>query len=342
MLEPSDELLSVRARIARRLERGAPPSLLGRALEAAWAAVASPRLARPLSIPEGARVIGVGSAVLGGAGKTPVAIALAAGLAERGHAVALIGHAYRARPERARAVSPDDPVTLVGDDALSCARKLAPHSVPVLVAPSRAEALAYATREGRDVLVVDGLLQAAPARITDAILLLDAAAPWGAGRCPPLGDLRAPPEALLAASDHVAALVGAGALARSAELPAGAVTLAASTTSAVDPDGRAHDLSSLARLRVGLAVAIARPGRLLATLAVHGIHPAAVLALADHAAFGPSVERRARRAAVDAWLTTARCATKLPPRFGGAPVLALEHSVDVGPLLPRLSAIRGA
>jgi tetraacyldisaccharide 4'-kinase len=342
MIASPDDSPSLRARIARRLERGAPPTLVGRALEAAWAAVASQSLARPTPIPEGARVVGVGSAVLGGAGKTPVAIELAERLAERGQVVALIGHAYRARPGRPRAVSPDDPVSLVGDDALSAARKLARSGVPVVVAPSRALALAHARSLGREVLVVDGLLQTAPTRLTDSILLLDAAAPWGAGRCPPLGDLRAPPEALLAHADHVAALLDAGAVAASADLPAVAVPLGSSIAAAVEPDGRAHALSSFARCRVGLAVAIARPGRLLAALAGHGIRPVEVLALADHASFGPAVERRARRAAIDAWLTTARCATKLGPRFGGAPVLALDHRVDVASLLPRLSVLRGA
>src|SRR4051812_11551403 len=74
----------LRARAGRRLERGAPGSPIARALAGAWSAVAARAIARPLRLPEGARVVGVGGATLGGAGKTPVAIALARALAERG------------------------------------------------------------------------------------------------------------------------------------------------------------------------------------------------------------------------------------------------------------------
>ncbi len=37
-----------------------------------------------------------------------------------------------------------------------------------------------------------------------------------------------------------------------------------------------------------------------------------------------------------AWLTTARCATKLPAAIGGKPVLALDHRLDVTELIAEL------
>src|SRR5262245_28436429 len=111
MLEaPTDAL---RALVGRRLERGAPSSRLARAASRVWEAWRARAVARPLRFPDGARVIGVGGAVLGGAGKTPVAVALARAFAEHGDRPALVGHAYRARPERARIVQPDDRVEVV-------------------------------------------------------------------------------------------------------------------------------------------------------------------------------------------------------------------------------------
>lgn len=325
----------IRARIGRLLERGVPaPHSTAplRAVAAAWSALAARSVTRPVDLPPGCVILGVGGAVLGGAGKTPVAIALAAALAERGHAVALVGHAYRARPGAPRVVRPDDPIHLAGDDALCAARALAALRVPVVIAPRRGQALAHAARLGARVLVVDGLLQARPAPLAAGILLLDAAAPWGAGQCPPLGDLRAPPPALLAAADHVAALGTSPA----ADLPPSALLLPSTVTSAEDATGRSIPLADLAGARFGLLVGVARPARLVAALAASNLHPAVVLALADHAVFSRRDLDRAARLRVDAWLTTRRCATKLPARLGSAPVLALDHRVDVSGLVARL------
>jgi tetraacyldisaccharide 4'-kinase len=320
--------LTVRARLARSLEEGSR-SLPARAAAALWALIAARGIARPLRLPPGMRVFGVGGAVLGGAGKTPLAVAAARALADRGERVALIGHAYRASPGRARVVDPGDAVAQVGDDALSSARLLVDTSARVIVAPSRQSALDQAARLGFRVVVADGLLQAAPARLAASILVLDAAAPWGGGACPPAGDLRAPREALLAAADHVVAL-GSGE--RSAECPPEAIAIAGRIEGAIAANGERWSLASLARRRVGLFVAIARPSRIEAALRVAGIDPRPVIALADHAIPSARDLARAARFEVDVWLTTARCAVKLPDAIARAPVLALEHRLDVAPL----------
>ena len=114
---------SLRGQLARRLERGEASSA-ARAAAALWGALSARGLARPLALPPGVQVVGVGSAVLGGAGKTPLSIALARSLAGRGARVGLLGHAYRARPGRARVVQATDHLAEVGDDALTCARDL--------------------------------------------------------------------------------------------------------------------------------------------------------------------------------------------------------------------------
>ncbi|MEP7122804.1 MAG: tetraacyldisaccharide 4'-kinase [Byssovorax sp.] len=325
--------LAVRALVARRLEKGSS-SLAARAAAVLWGRMAARGIARPLRLPAETRVIGVGSAVLGGAGKTPLAIALSRALAARGDRVALIGHAYRADPERPRVVAIDDPVALVGDDALASTRLLAGASIPVIVAPDRQRAIDHAAALGFRVLVVDGLLQASPTRLAASILVLDASAPWGGGACPPAGDLRAPREALLAAADHVVAL-GSGEPAGSC--PPNTIAIHSRIEGAIDAQGRRWSLADLALRRVGLFVAIARPARIEAALREAGVDPRPVVALADHAVPTSRDLARAARSPVDAWLTTARCAVKLPAAIGGAPVLVLQHAIDVAPLAARLS-----
>lgn len=317
------------AGLARMLEEGALRGPASRALSALYGLVASRGVARPVALPRGARVIGVGSAVLGGAGKTPIAIAITRALVARGERAALIGHGYRARPGEARVVRPSDRVDVVGDDALACARAL-DSVAPVIVAPSRTEALAFAASRGVRVLIADGLLQARPARVAHAILVLDAMAPWGAGACPPAGDLRAPRDALLALVDHVVA-IGRG----SVDVPA--ISLASTIVNAVDDRGHATPLADVARQRVGVALAVARPGRVLASLAAAGVAPAEVVLRGDHEAFPMRLFDRAR---ADVWLTTARCAVKLPASIHGAPVLAIEHAVDAAPLVDAIDGGR--
>jgi tetraacyldisaccharide 4'-kinase len=323
----------LRARVARRLERGSR-GLLARAAAAAWGAWSARGVARPLELPSGVRSIGVGSAVLGGAGKTPLAVALACELARRGERVAIVGHAYRAAPHHARVVAPSDRPEDVGDDALSAARLLAATGASVIVAPRRQQAVDHAAALGFSVLLIDGLLQAAPDRLSDAILVLDAAAPWGSGACPPAGDLRAPREALLAAADHLAVIT-------SAELPPGldprAIAIPSSIAGATSASGERHSLDALAKGRMGLLVTVARPTRIEAALRRAGIAPAQVIALGDHATPSARDLALAERAAVAAWLTTSRCAVKLPAAIGRAPVLALDHRLLVGALCERFA-----
>jgi tetraacyldisaccharide 4'-kinase len=271
--------------VARALEEGRIDGRLARAFEAAWVRAAKRRLVKPLAWREGARVVAIGGATLGGSGKTPLAIACVRALTESGARVALVGHAYRARASKrgaARVVTLADAVDEVGDEALACARALP--GVPVVVAPTRQAALDLALTLA-DVAVLDGVHQTAP-RASLALLAVDARAPWGSGACPPRGDLRASRDALVALADLVVPVAG---------ISRGAFV-----------EGQLVPWERIRGLRVGLVTALARPGRVLAMLASHDVDPAVVRTFSDHGR-----GRVPSSAAVDLWLTTAKCRESL-------------------------------
>ncbi len=308
-----------RVMVAGWLETGALagvwPSALGR-LQAGFAARA---LSRPLVIPRGLTVITVGGATLGGSGKTRVALAVTRLLVERGARVALIGHAYRARPARARVVHVDDAIVDVGDEALLAARTLGA-SCPVIVARTRQEAIDHAATLA-DVVVLDGPLQLAPVRASLALLAVDADAPWGAGALPPAGDLRAPRAALLAHTDLVVPVDAAPRLSE-------------------------RTLDALRKERVGLFTAIGRPARLEAALRRAGVSPAVIVRAADHGPVTAALARHLARANVDRWLATDKCALHLAPVVGERAITVIEGLCELpreveSALAQRVGAGRG-
>lgn len=310
--------------LAARLEEGAWTGLPAVALARLWQAVAARRLAR--RVPEThARTLCIGGATLGGSGKTPLALACARHLVARGATVSLIGHAYRASPRVARVVRPEDPVREVGDEALMLACALAHEPrAEVVVAPSRAAAMA---RARGDVIIFDGLHQMHPDRADLALLAVDANHPWGAGRCPPAGDLRAGMANLQAAADVIVA-VGT-----QTEMPNGAMSGARIENRGVwlpARQDRAHLASfgegtllpwaSLRDARIGLYTGLARPARITTLLAHHGVRPCVVVRARDHGPPSRGAAAAWTRANVDVWLATAKCANQLV----GLPYLSLR------------------
>ena len=298
------------ASAARRLERGSFDGPVGRGAERIWKAVSATRVARPLVLPPGVRTIAIGGATLGGSGKTPLSILCAELASKTGAKVALVGHAFRASPGRARIVRSEDDVACVGDEALVCARRLFGVAT-VVVGPTRQSALDHAASCGAEVIVLDGVAQTSPRRVDLAFLALQIPQPWGAGACPPRGDLRAPRSALLAACDRSV---------RIGEEPDCDVFM----KSRGAWDGTRYvDYDELSALHLGLVTSLARPGRVSAWLGRRGVVPKVVLSGGDHRA----VSARAMRAAgkgLDAWVATEKCATHLP-RSLGPPVFSLEY-----------------
>ncbi len=297
--------------VARALEEGALRGPIARAAARVWASVAARHVVRTLDVPGHARVVAVGGATLGGSGKTPLAIACARELARTGARVAFVGHAYRARPGRPRVVRPGDPLSLVGDEALVAAVELEAPGVPVVVAPDRASATLHAARLA-DVLVLDGVAQTSPRRAALALLAVDPEEPWGrAAAMPPCGDLRAPVEALLGAADAVVPVT---------------------ETETETDDGEAPSLwETLRGARVGLVCALARPQRVLRSLARRGVVPRVVVRVRDHTPVAMrAIREHERSGAVDVWVATRKCSVHVPRPTN---VVVLPHAIVLPPWL---------
>jgi tetraacyldisaccharide-1-P 4'-kinase len=330
-------------------------------LETAARALLDRTVTRRLEAPARVPIVAVGGATLGGSGKTPLAIACAEELAAAGARVALVGHAYRADPRRARVVSPDDPLDEVGDEALLAARAFARSGVHggarVVVAPSRREAIAFAARDA-DVLVLDGIAQLTPVPAALSLLAVDPVFPWGAhAALPPRGSMRAPAAMLVGACDAIVPLGEGSPMAELRDLGRDVwestvesrglrVMKSPGTrceTSAGDDeyvDGVALMTWSVVRsLRVGLLTAVARPERIVDALARQRVVPSAVVSVRDHGPFDEAARSRVgeatRRSGVDLWLATPKCALHAARALTGLPVAVLERRVSLHPLLRR-------
>ncbi|MEO8875171.1 MAG: tetraacyldisaccharide 4'-kinase, partial [Polyangiaceae bacterium] len=260
--------------LARRLETGHFKGDFALVASRVWGKLAARGLVRQLVVPAELRVITIGGATIGGSGKTPVAIAWARREAERGARVVLIGHAYRGNPKRARVVSITDDVRSVGDEALVCARALS-GIAEVIVAPSRQAAVDFAVERGATVVVLDGVAQIAPRRASVAVLVVDETV-VASTACPPAGDLRAPRSALESVCD-VVVRISSSAPASQPHLSACATSVGARTS-----EGRFVSFEALTKLRVGLALAIARPERVTRLLEANGVKPVVVSYVGDH------------------------------------------------------------
>jgi tetraacyldisaccharide 4'-kinase len=311
--------------IAQSLEEGRDGPLSS-VIAAGWGRLAARRLVKDLSFPPRARVLAIGGSTLGGSGKTPLALASTEYLAQLGARVAFVGHAYRARPNAARIVRVDDDLGVVGDEALLAARTLAPLGIPVVVAPNRQAALDLALTHA-DVVVLDGVAQIGPVAAHLALLAVDGARPWGAGRCPPCGDLRAPERALLAVCDRVVAF---GATVPLEGRPVDVVETRSAGAWAGDV---LLDWDALRERRVGLWASLGRPERVVETLRSHGIRPVVTIGQGDHTVATASMCRQlveqGLAVGVDVWVSTPKCALSLPPTLADVPMAVLARELTL-------------
>lgn len=235
--------------------------------------VATRRLTR---LPEGAvavPVIVVGNLVAGGAGKTPTARLVAEAAADRtpfllarGYGGALEGP-LRVDPARHTAAE-------VGDEPLVLAR-----TAPTVIGRDRLAAARLAVAEGAGLLVLDDGFQNPRLARDVSILVVDAEAGVGNGRCLPAGPLRAPVAAQLARADALV-VIGDG---RAAD---DVVRLAERRRLAV-VRGRTEPVAPerFAGLRVIAFAGIGRPEKVWATLAGCGAEIVERRAFPDHHPF---------------------------------------------------------
>jgi len=176
----------------------ARPSGLARALQPlAWlygALLQRRRSRHPAALPAPVPVVVVGNLVVGGAGKTPVVMALVAGLRAAGWRPGVISRGYgrdETGPGQAPLqVRPDSDPAAVGDEPLLICRRT---GVPVWVARQRLAAAQALCRQHPevDVLVADdGLQHQALARAVDVLVFDERGV--GNGLLLPAGPLREP------------------------------------------------------------------------------------------------------------------------------------------------------
>jgi tetraacyldisaccharide 4'-kinase len=136
-------------------------------------------------------VVVVGNLTVGGTGKTPVVIALCEYLKEKGHRVGIVTRAYKNQLSTfPYLVQKEDNAQKIGDEAALIFEKT---QVPVVIAPRRAQALAYLHQHQLCDIVIsdDGLQHYAMSRQIE-IVVIDGMRGFGNCALLPIGPLREP------------------------------------------------------------------------------------------------------------------------------------------------------
>lgn len=224
-------------------------------------------------------VICVGNFTIGGAGKTPTAIALAQTLIDLGETPFLLTRGYRSRAEHGLPlrVEPDrHQAADVGDEALLLARV-----APTLVSADRVASAKLAQAQGASVLVLDDGLQTPALEKNVRIVVIDAVTGIGNGLCLPAGPLRAPFAMQLGLADALV-ILGDGAPGRSI---AETARRRGKTAIAARLEVSKEQASALSGRRVHAFAGIGRPEKFFATLAEIGAQIVEKRAFPDHHAY---------------------------------------------------------
>ncbi|MDI3380764.1 tetraacyldisaccharide 4'-kinase [Xenophilus aerolatus] len=219
----------------------------------------------------GVPLVVVGNVVAGGAGKTPVVMAVVRHLQARGLAAGVVSRGYGRRTQDAREVHADSDPRDVGDEPLLVHRST---GAPVVVDRDRVAAAQrlLAAHPDLDVIVSDDGLQHLALRRAVEICVFDDRG-VGNGWLLPAGPLREPwpreCDLVLHTGEHPAF--------------AGFTARRALADHALTQDGRQVPLEALARMPNVVALAgIAQPQRFFDMLRACGIEPARCVALPDH------------------------------------------------------------
>jgi tetraacyldisaccharide 4'-kinase len=283
------------------------------------------RLVQPERLPR--PVVSVGNLTLGGSGKTPLVIALAAELRRRGWRPAVLSRGYGSGRRQPLLVRPELPAAAVGDEPLELVRALP--WLPVWVGSDRRCSGRRAIEAGADLLLLDDGLQHWPLARDCDLTLLDAERRLGNGFTFPAGPLREAAAALGRADLLVLTGAAAGASPAGLPWPAGAPWLALPATLVLPPELQGRPL--LAFCGIGL------PEKFFAALRRSGARLVAAEGFADHHPYAQSDLERllvlARSKENATLVTTMKDWQRLRGRFAPAllaPVVPLPLQLDPG------------
>lgn len=265
----------------------------------------------------GIPVVVVGNVIVGGAGKTPVTLAVVRHLRQRGIAVGIVSRGYGRSTRDCREATPDSPASAVGDEPALLARA---SGAPVFVARKRMDAVrALRARYPATQVIVcdDGLQHLALARDVEVCVFNDEGT--GNGFLLPAGPLREPwprpVDLVLHAGPRPPGPAPAFALQRQ---------LAAWACNA---RGERLPLAALRGQPLHALAAVARPSDFFTMLKAQGLTLATTQALPDHYNF-ESWQGMSHGA--QALVCTEKDAVKLWPLCPEAWAVPLEVSIDQG------------
>jgi tetraacyldisaccharide 4'-kinase len=231
----------------------------------------------------GRPVVVVGNLVVGGAGKTPVVVALVEALRRAGHRPGLVSRGHGRTGDASRLVNAQTPATLAGDEPLLVVRRT---GVPAAVGRDRVAAARLLVDRHPEITVIvadDGLQHRRLARDVEVVVFDERGI--GNGRCLPAGPLREPlmpvppPRTVVLYNAPAATTPWAGVLL--GRRLAGAVALQAWHRG--EP-ARPETLQALRGRPLLAAAGTARPARFFEMLAAEGLEPAR-MPLPDHFRF---------------------------------------------------------
>ena len=130
-------------------------------------------------------VIAVGSAIVGGSGKTPSVLFLCEELEKMGYKPHIISRGYGGTSNEIIKVNPNMSYTLVGDEALMMSNYF-----PTWVSKNKFQAFQQAKRDGADILVLDDALQSFNIHKDLSIYVYDSIQSFGNRLLVPSGPLR--------------------------------------------------------------------------------------------------------------------------------------------------------